>query len=176
MSSPERLNVHASGKRSRGRKLRDWALPLLWIAMIAFGGGNSLSSGHTYLWLGHALAIFHLSAHRLELINYVLRKTGHFSVYAVLSFLLFRAWRQTLDNDYSSRITALVPSWSARASVLAVLGTMLVASLDEFHQSLTSTRTAAVRDIVLDTFGGLFAQMILLVFLINRRRSSSSIQ
>lgn len=153
-----------------------WIPPVLWITMIAFGGGNYLSAGHTIVWLGRLLAGFHPSASTLNQLNFVLRKTGHFSVYAVLSFLLFRSWRDTLVRDYSLRITAYLPSWSARAAVLAVLGTMLVASLDEFHQSLANTRTAAVRDIVLDTLGGLFAQIVLLVFLINRRRGSSSVR
>jgi len=55
--------------------------------------------------------------------------------------------------------------------VLAIVCSALVASLDEFHQSFTPSRGPAVRDVVLDTFGALFAQMLLIVLLIRRMRS-----
>jgi len=69
------------------------------------------------------------------------------------------------------RLPALRQAWSARACVLAIAGCAVVASLDEFHQSFSSSRGPAVHDVVLDTLGALFAQMLLLVVLFRRRRA-----
>jgi VanZ family protein len=51
-----------------------------------------------------------------------------------------------------------------RAAVLAVLCTIVVASLDEFHQTYLPGRTGVFRDVVLDTMGGVFAQTLLLLY------------
>lgn len=152
--------------RSNRAALVAWIPPLLWIAMIAFGGGQSLGASRTIVWLSKISRTLHLqlSWQALSTLNFVLRKTGHFSVYAVLSFLLFRAWRASLG--YARDV------WSARASVVALACSVIVASLDEFHQSFSPGRTPAVHDVVLDTFGAIFAQMLLLVFLIHRRKPS----
>jgi VanZ family protein len=106
-------------------------------------------------------------------LNHTLRKIGHFSVYAVLSILLFRAWRETLIVRSRFR-SALQSAWSARACVLAIVGSALVASLDEFHQSFTPSRGPAMRDVVLDTFGAVFAQALLVVILVRRTKPAAS--
>jgi VanZ family protein len=150
-------------------RLRHWLPPLLWIAMIALGGGDWLSSGHTARWLAHLLAPFHLHTPAVSRLNFALRKFGHFCVYAVLSILLFRAWRETLAAR-SSRVSSLPhPAWSSRAFVLAISSCVLVASLDEFHQSFTASRGAAVHDVVLDSLGAVFAQMLLIAIFAHGR-------
>ena len=63
---------------------------------------------------------------------------------ALLSILLFRAWRETLPAMGN-------PRWTFRWAKIAVLGTALVASLDEWHQSFIPSRTGTVRDVLLDT-------------------------
>ncbi|HKD69190.1 MAG TPA: VanZ family protein [Candidatus Binataceae bacterium] len=151
---------------------RFWIAPLLWITMIAFGGGDFFSSAHTYVWLTHLLAGFHLPFRTLGTVNHALRKIGHFCVYAVLSILLFRAWRETLSSKNPLH-SAIRSAWSMHAAVLAIACSALIASLDEFHQSFTPSRGPAVRDVVLDTFGALFAQMLLVVLFIGRSKSAA---
>ena len=58
--------------------------------------------------------------------------------------------------------------WSFRWTNLAVLGTALVASLDEWHQSFLPSRTGRWQDVVLDTSAGIATQFLL--FLIWRPR------
>jgi VanZ family protein len=48
-------------------------------------------------------------------------------------------------------------------ATIAVLGTALVASLDEWHQSFLPSRTGTPRDVLLDSCAGIAAQI--LVFL-----------
>ncbi len=56
----------------------------------------------------------------------------------------------------------MLSMWSARAAVLAILGTTLVATLDEWQQSFVRSRTGTLRDVLLDSAGGWFAQMVIL--------------
>ena len=83
-----------------------------------------------------------------------LRKGGHVVGYGLLSFLLFRAWRETLTLP-------LQPRWTLRWSNAALLGTILVAILDEWHQSYLPSRTGKFSDVVLDTLAGLSVQLVL---------------
>ena len=101
----------------------------------------------------------------LPYINYALRKIGHFCVYGALSVLLFVAWRETLRARW--RQAWLM--WSPRLLSLALVGTVLVASADEFHQSFIPGRTGVARDVVLDSLGAICTQMILLLLLYGRR-------
>ena len=103
-------------------------------------------------------------------INVVLRKTGHFLGYAALSWFAFRGWMETLAYQRERWLKKLGRAetshrrWHLRAAVLAVLVTFAAASLDEFHQSILPGRTGTVRDVVLDTMGGVFAQVVLLFY------------
>jgi VanZ family protein len=54
--------------------------------------------------------------------------------------------------------------------VLGFVCTVLVAALDEFHQSFLPSRTGTFHDVVLDTCAALFAQIV--IFLILRKRRS----
>jgi VanZ family protein len=51
-----------------------------------------------------------------------------------------------------------------RWATIAVLGTALVASLDEWHQSFIPSRTGTPRDVLLDTCAGIAAQILILLW------------
>jgi VanZ family protein len=50
-----------------------------------------------------------------------------------------------------------------RASVLAVVCTLIIASLDEFHQSFIPSRTSSPIDVCIDLSGAITAQLLLLL-------------
>ncbi len=124
------------------------------------------------MWIYRLLSHFseHVSWAQVFYINVALRKTGHFLGYAALSWFAFRGWMETLAFQReqwlrkTGRATMSSRRWHLRAAVLAVLVTLAVAGLDEFHQSKLPGRTGAVRDVVLDTMGGIFAQTLLLLY------------
>jgi VanZ family protein len=89
----------------------------------------------------------------LSLIHHVIRKSGHFTEYFVLSLLLLHALRAG-RRDFSLR-------W-ALIAILIVAG---YASLDEFHQLFVPGRGAAVGDVLLDTTGGAAAQLLVALLL-----------
>jgi VanZ family protein len=95
-----------------------------------------------------------------DLIHHRLRKTGHFIGYGGLGLTWLRAWWMSLpDLRFRSQAS------------LAVLGTALVATWDEWHQSFLPNRTSSPWDVLLDCCGA--AAMIAAVYLYLRafRRS-----
>lgn len=161
--------LRKSPNRDPHHVLKAWIAAVLWLIVIAIESTAWLSSEHTSRIL---YPIFHflfgIDRESFEPWNHVLRKAGHVVGYGFLSFLLFRAWRETLP-----RLTQLGRNlrWTFRWSAIAVLGTMLVASLDEWHQTFLPSRTGRWQDVVLDTCAGIGTQ--LLIFFWTSPRSSA---
>jgi VanZ family protein len=142
----------------RHQVLKAWIAAILWLIVIAIESSAYLSANTTsrllYPILHFLLGINHA---QFEPWHHFLRKSGHVIGYALLSFLLFRAWRETLP-------AAGHPKWTQRWTTLSLLGTALVASLDEWHQSFIPSRTGRWQDVVLDTSAAIFAQILLFFF------------
>jgi VanZ family protein len=139
----------------RHQALKAWIAAILWLIVITIESsslGAARNTGRILYPLLHFL--FGLDPLRFEYVHFFIRKGGHVFGYGLLSLLLFRAWRETLRLPGSE-------NWTLRWANLAVLGTMLVASLDEYHQSFNPERTGSVRDVILDTCAGLAVQVLL---------------
>lgn len=151
----------SSAARDPHHVLKAWIALILWLIVIAIESTTYLSSQNTSRFLYPVLHfLFGIDYARFEPYHFFLRKTGHVFGYGLLSILLFRAWRETLPALSGSR-------WTPRWASIAVVGTALVASLDEWHQSYLPTRTGAVHDVILDTCAGLAAQFA--IWLLYRR-------
>jgi VanZ family protein len=147
--------------------LKTWIAALLWMALIVMESTDSFSSEHTGQFLYPILHfLMGLDFVRFEVWHHYIRKSGHFVGYFALSFLLFRAWRATLRLPWA-------PRWALRWSVIAFLMSVLVASLDEWHQTFLPSRTGAISDVVLDSCAALTAQLLLVLFLSRKRRGMS---
>lgn len=132
--------------------LRAWWPALVWVVLITFESTDAFSSEHTgsmlYALLTHLFGDINL--HKFLVFHHYLRKTGHVVGYGMLGLLLLRGWRATLDqNNLQLRRTLL----------LAWLGVVFVACMDEWHQSYIPSRTGTWRDAVLDSTAGLVALM-----------------
>lgn len=144
--------------RDRHHVLKAWIAATLWLIVIAIESTDWLSShntGHLLYPLFHFL--FGLSPDQFEIWHFFIRKGGHVFGYGLLSFFLFRAWRESLPATPQH-------GWTIRWSSLALLGTALVASLDEWHQSFIPSRTGRWQDVVLDTTAGLATQILVLLW------------
>ena len=95
---------------------------------------------------------------RFEVWHHYIRKAGHFVGYFTLSCLLFRAWKASLPVAAARR-------WVLRWANVSLLMTVLVASLDEWHQTFIPSRTGTVRDVILDSVAALTAQVVIFLFL-----------
>ncbi len=139
----------------RHHVLKAWIAAILWLIVIAIESSTYLSSHNTSRILYPLLHfLFGMNHARFEHWHVYIRKGGHVFGYGLLSVLLFRAWRETLPALGN-------PKWTVRWANIAVLGTVLVASLDEWHQSYLPSRTGTPWDVLLDTCAGIGAQMLL---------------
>lgn len=92
--------------------------------------------------------------------NYYIRKAGHFTEYAVLAALLFRAFRA--DSTFKWRVT-----WAAYSFAI-ILAWALV---DEYHQTFTSRRGGSIYDSLLDVTGGLFGLIVVALLSLRKNRA-----
>lgn len=82
-----------------------------------------------------------------SLIVFILRKVAHFSEYALLAALLWRAVRARARGD--------------RALILAWAVAVAYAATDEFHQTLVSGRVGTPRDVLIDAAGAAVAVLVI---------------
>jgi VanZ family protein len=144
--------------RDRHHVLKAWIALILWLIVIAIESTAYLSSQNTSRFLYPLLHfLFGIDYASFEPFHFFLRKAGHVFGYGLLSILFFRAFRETLPAASGAR-------WTFRWANIAVLGTALVASLDEWHQSYIPTRTGTVHDVILDTCAGIVAQLAVFFF------------
>jgi VanZ family protein len=143
----------------RHQVLKAWIAAVLWLIVIAIESTTWLSSHNTSRILYPLLHyIFQINYEQFEHWHFFIRKGGHVFGYGLLSILLFRAWRETLPAIGN-------PRWTFRWSLIAVLGTAFVASLDEWHQSYLPSRTGTWHDVVLDTCAGIAGQILILLWI-----------
>ena len=142
----------------RHNLLKAWIAAILWLIVIAIESSALLSSHYTSRILYPVLHfLFGMDWLRFQYWHFYIRKGGHVVGYAILSILLFRAWRATLPAVNDAK-------WAFRWANIAFLGTAFVASLDEWHQSFLPSRTGRVQDVILDTCAGLGAQILILLW------------
>jgi VanZ family protein len=143
--------------------LKAWIAAVLWLILIAIESSALLSAHNTSRILYPLLHfLFGMDWEHFEVWHFFIRKSGHVVGYAILSALLFRAWRATLPAMSDVK-------WTPRWATIAILGTALVASLDEWHQSFIPSRTGRWQDVVLDICAGVGAQLLILVWMRQRK-------
>ena len=140
--------------------------PLLLMAFIFWLGTDRASSAQTRSLLETLLQHLwpdlysRLSPDTLATLNFIVRKGGHFTGYALLALLDARALRG-LRGRLDKR--DLVAAWSAAVAWAAV---------DEIHQSFSPTRGGIPDDVALDAAGA--AAGVLFYFLWKRRTITRS--
>lgn len=152
----------------RHNVLKAWIAAILWLIVIAIESTTYLSSNNTSRILYPLLHfLFGMNPARFEHLHFYIRKGGHVFGYGMLCILLFRAWRESLPviND---------AKWTFRWAALAVFGTAVVASLDEWHQSYIPSRTGTPWDVLLDTCAGITAQILIVAYYVWSQRRSAS--
>ena len=153
------------GEKRLGYIIRQWIPAAFGVGGIALESTDLFSSQHTggFLYALLTAAFGEIDPNHFELIHHLLRKTGHFAGYGILSFLFFRALRNTVTSNQ-------MYLWFSSVALTA-----LVAAADEWHQSFIPSRTGSVRDVLLDTTGAVVMQLVLLLpLLLPHRRSADA--
>jgi VanZ family protein len=149
-----RLPPHSKNRLSRYGPL------VVWAALIFIGSTSLLSGSHTSALVRPLLWLFpHASEATLALIHFLVRKTGHFTEYAILALLAARAL-QTSSREL------LRNHWFWVSLLFAVAYSLT----DELHQSFVASRTASIYDSMIDSVGGLTA--LALIALRKRREAA----
>lgn len=149
----------------RLKKIIMWILVLSWMGLIFFFSSqpadesSTVSRGFVY----EVIKFFDFS-HKLpdskimktaEDINGIIRKVAHFSIYAVLGFLLFY-----LIHEYTAKKYIILSSSPIIALIYAIS--------DEFHQTFIDGRSGEIRDVLIDTSGAItgiiFALLLLKIY------------
>lgn len=142
----------------RHELIKAWIAAILWMIVIAIESTSYLSANNTSRFLYPLLHyLFGITWHQFEPWHFLIRKGGHVVGYALLSLFLYRAWKETLP-------AAGNPKWTGRWTGIALFGTALIASLDEWHQSFLPSRTGRWQDVVLDTVAAICAQALLFFY------------
>jgi VanZ family protein len=134
-----------------------WFPVLLWLAIILVESTDMMSAAHTGSWLYSLFAKLFgpISHHKIDVLDAILRKSGHFIGYGILGLLFFRAIKGTV-LVFKPAISPAAESLGLRSrrwATGAVFCTAIVAALDEWHQASLPSRTGTYHDVVLDTLG-----------------------
>jgi VanZ family protein len=150
------LNRSSAPHRTVGYWVNAWLPVLLAITVIAVESTPEFGSDRTSAplrWIFEHL-FGPVGDMRWGHLHRIIRKSGHFVGYGLVGVTWLRALWMTFDR------------WSfLRSSFLAILGTALVASSDEFHQTFLPNRSGLFSDVILDCCGALVLQFLIYVFL-----------
>ena len=143
----------------------------LWCVLIFVFSANSAdtSSKQSGRIVGIVIDVFvpdydSLSEARQEQITdtvtFIVRKTAHFTEYLVLGTLVFWCLYKTKDKRLRTALAAVLAS--------------LYSVTDELHQLFSDGRSCELRDVLIDTCGGITGALgALLIFVIWEKRTKS---
>ena len=146
----------SSSRRRIGFWVSAWLPVAVAIALIALESTEFLGSDHT----SHPLRVLFesifgpVSTEQWEIVHHLIRKCGHFFGYGAVGLAWLRAWWMTLPH-----------SRFLHDACLALLGTALVASADEYHQTFLPNRTGTPWDVLLDCCGAIVWLSMVYVFM-----------
>ena len=134
--------------------LKFWLPVILWMGVIFGVSTGTFSSEHTSRFIVPLLHFLFpwFSPQDVDLIHELIRKAGHVSEYFILGLLLFRAFRSDSAQG-----------WRPRWTIYTVIGVMIYAVSDEFHQSFVAARGASLVDVGIDSAGGILSQIAVML-------------
>ena len=146
----------SSRRRSTWFWVNAWLPVLLGVLAISLESTEYMGADHTsgpFRMLFEAL-FGPVGDERWELVHHLIRKSGHFLGYGVIGLAWLRAWWMTLPR-----------SRFLHDALLALAGTLLVASADEWHQTCLPNRTGSAWDVLLDCCGAISLQFLVYLYM-----------
>ena len=131
------------------RKEISWILLISWMILIAVMSNQPAKvSDAQSIGVINILQIVGIDLNSIfgQLSNFIIRKCAHFLEYAILGVLFYNV----LTMYFSSK----------KLIVFCIILCMLYAITDEIHQLFVEGREGAVRDVIIDTCGGLFGTIV----------------
>jgi len=134
---------------SNKRKIVYWILLIIWMIIICVMSNqpatisDSQSMGVLYLFSKVGININGIFG---ELANFVVRKCAHFTEYMILALLAFNVIKLYFNIK--------------QVVILTIVFVFLYACSDEIHQLFVLGREGAIRDVIIDTCGGIVLVLI----------------
>ncbi|GAA0123962.1 MAG: VanZ family protein [Clostridium argentinense] len=129
-----------------------WLLLIAWMGIIFwFSHQPSVQSDEQSYLVISILRTIGINFNSIfgQLSNFIIRKLGHFTEYFILSILFYNL----LKEYFKFKSTIL----------LSILFVFIYACSDEIHQLFIVGRQGSIRDVVLDTVGGIISMIIVYV-------------
>jgi len=132
--------------------LKYWLPVMIWLGVIFIASSNLMSADQTSRIIEPLLRwlIPDISPEAVAQTQFFVRKAAHVIEYAILAILLVRALGK--GTSLQMRLSILYVSvW---------VGSTLVATADEFHQSFVASRSSSPGDVMIDSAAALLALLI----------------
>ena len=149
------------------RMLRAWLLFALWAGVIFYFSAqpDTVSSEQSGFFASILESVVHTlrggeetaSQALYDLLDFIVRKGAHFTVYLVLGVLALRAYRRSGVKAGAGRVA------------LSLFTCALYAATDEVHQYFVPGRAMMLTDVLLDSAGALCGILTGEIFLKKRR-------
>ncbi|OGY09826.1 MAG: hypothetical protein A2700_01615 [Candidatus Blackburnbacteria bacterium RIFCSPHIGHO2_01_FULL_44_64] len=110
------------------KAIKYWLPPIIWAGLIFYLSSLTPGSVSGPAWL-----------------DFIIKKGAHITEYGILFVLLYRALFKTVSTT------------KRKLLILTLIGTILYAGSDEYHQSFVPGRHAALMDVGFDSFGGIIS-------------------
>jgi VanZ family protein len=135
-------------------RLKYWIPAMVMAILISVFSTHYFSSEQTARVIYPILKwLFPSASHRmLHLMHVAIRKLAHISEFGVFSVTVFLGVRGPRSG------------WKLNWAVWTLLVAIAYAGLDEWHQSFVPLREPSVRDVFIDSFGALLAQVVVFVY------------
>ncbi len=146
----------------------NWWYVLAWLGVIRAESTDMASANNTSTVLYAVISAIapHVEHSFVDQLDAVLRKTGHFLGYGILSVLVFLALRNTNRDRIRTALRRpwgiyFRDLWRGEWALIGLLATIATASFDEIHQTFIPSRTGRWQDVVIDTCGAVVIQLII---------------
>ncbi|SHK80652.1 VanZ like family protein [Clostridium cavendishii DSM 21758] len=133
-------------------KIFSWILLIGWMTIIFIMSNEpaKISDEHSNLVLQIVKTLgIPIDSFFGEIAEFIVRKTAHFTEYMILFFLAYKLLRIYLDIKDTCVF-----------GIIIVIG---YACTDEIHQLFVPGRSGMIRDVLIDTSGGIFGLFIILL-------------
>lgn len=123
---------------------RYWLPAVLWASLIVFLSTDTFSAEQTGNWMDAIVRWIYpgISDVMVSYMNFAIRKLAHLSEYFVFALLIYHALR-----DGNKQL------WNLKWCAWTLLVVLLWAFGDELHQWFVPSRTASIRDSMIDFMG-----------------------
>ncbi len=141
-------------KNMNKKKVIKWFILILWLGII-FAFSHQANSGEfTKNIIADTIEVKVETDTNdfLDIINFIARKGAHISEYIVLTLIIFSLAREYTEDE-------------KKIIVIGLIGCIIFAAGDEFHQYFVPGRSALVTDVLIDFIGAIIALIIYKIIL-----------